>query len=46
MKRQVALLCALLVLIAGCKSPQVQQTVSRKNDYQQAYIYGFPMIAG
>jgi hypothetical protein len=29
----------------SCTNAPVQQAVSHKDDYQQAYVYGFPMIA-
>ena len=36
---------ALLLLVTGCNNHAVQDAVSHKDDYQQAYIYAFPMIA-
>ena len=43
-------LCCLVILIAtlatlSCTKEPVREAVSHKDDYQQAYVYGFPMIA-
>src|SRR5664279_6223464 len=41
-------LAALTLSWVGCsneKTGPVREAVSHKDDYQQAYIYGFPMIA-
>jgi hypothetical protein len=42
--------CSIVTLMAtlatlSCTNEPVQQAVSHKDDYQQAYVYGFPMIA-
>ena len=36
--------CASL-LISGCKNGPVKEAISHKDDYKQAYVYAFPMIA-
>src|SRR5271165_1784855 len=43
-------LCSVVVLMAmlatlSCTKEPVREAVSHKDDYQQAYVYGFPMIA-
>jgi hypothetical protein len=50
MKRssRVPIVCALSVvvsLLASCQNEPVREAVSHKDDYKQAYIYAFPMIA-
>jgi hypothetical protein len=45
MKKALIAVSALLLLDAGCKNTPVGEAVSHKDDYNQAYIYGFPMIA-
>jgi len=35
---------AVTLLFASCKGGPVQQAVSHKDDWKQAYIYGFPML--
>ena len=45
MKKVCLSVCALLFL-AGCQNGPVREAVSHKDDYQAAYVYGFPMIAG
>ena len=40
----IAILMATLATLS-CTNAPVQQVVSHKDDYQQAYVYGFPMIA-
>jgi len=35
----------MILLLVGCQSGPGKEAVSHKDDYQQAYIYGFPMIA-
>ncbi len=49
-KRLLVSLCMVCVLLAtvSCSKQEpgpVRQAISHKDDYQQAYIYGFPMIA-
>jgi hypothetical protein len=46
------LILALLILLAtfstvSCNKQEgpIREAISRKDDYQQAYVYGFPMIA-
>ena len=41
-----SLLIACLSTVSCNKQGPVSEAVSHKDDYQQAYIYGFPMIAG
>ena len=47
--RSLAVSFALVALLAtvACNKQEgpVREAVSHKDDYQQAYIYGFPMIA-
>src|SRR5208337_2322271 len=43
-------LCSVVVLMAmlatlSCTKEPVREAVSHKDDYQQAYVYAFPMIA-
>ena len=50
MKRVIAAVVVLLFGILGtvsCSKQEgpVREAVSHKDDYQQAYVYGFPMIA-
>jgi hypothetical protein len=46
-RRLVAVLeLVAILLIASCKQQgPVREAISHKDDYQQAYVYGFPMIA-
>jgi hypothetical protein len=37
----IAILMATLATLS-CTNAPVQQVVSHKDDYQQAYVYGFP----
>lgn len=37
-------LLATALLLAGCQNGPVKEAVSHKDDYKQAYIYGFPML--
>jgi hypothetical protein len=42
--------CSIVILMAAlatlsCTNARVQQAASHKDDYQQVYVYGFPMIA-
>src|SRR5271166_2715325 len=45
--RNLCFVVALLVLagVTSCTNEPVREAVSLKDDYKQAYIYGFPMIA-
>jgi hypothetical protein len=36
---------AFCFTLISCQSGPVHEAVSHKQDYQDAYIYGFPMIA-
>jgi hypothetical protein len=47
MKRYLAIAVLVVVGIVGCNKNEgpVREAVSHQDDYQQAYIYGFPMIA-
>lgn len=38
-------LVAVTLLLVSCQNGPVKEAVSHKDDYKQAYIYGFPMIA-
>ena len=42
-----ALILVAVIIMASCSKQEgpVREAVSHKDDYQQAYIYGFPMIA-
>ena len=40
----IVILMATLATLS-CSNAPVQRAVSHKDDYQQAYVYGFPMIA-
>jgi hypothetical protein len=46
MKKVYMSVCALLLFLGGCQNGPVREAVSHKEDYQQAYVYGFPVIAG
>ena len=46
MKKVCVSLCAPLLFLAGCQNGPVREAVSHKDDYPQAYVYGFPVIAG
>lgn len=37
-------LAAITLLVAGCQKGPVKEAISHKDDYKQAYIYGFPML--
>lgn len=37
---------ATAFFLVGCQNGPVKEAVSHKDDYKEAYIYGFPMIAG
>jgi len=41
----VALFLAASLALTACQTGPVREAVSHKDDYKQAYIYGFPMIA-
>ena len=41
----VTLLGALATVSCNKQQGPVREAVSHKDDYQQAYVYGFPMIA-
>ncbi len=47
-KSIVAVLVLATFLMVSCSKQggPVSEAISHKDDYQQAYIYGFPMIAG
>lgn len=42
--RIVFALTAVALLLASCQNGPVREAVSHKDDYKQAYIYGFPML--
>ena len=42
----VVLIVLALALSCSKREEPVREAISHKDDYQQAYIYGFPMIAG
>jgi len=39
------LIVGLLIVIAGCRRKSLNEGISHQNDYQQAYMYAYPMIA-
>ena len=41
----VLMLCWLIVSLSCSKKEPLREAVSHKDDYEHAYIYGFPMIA-
>ena len=43
--KSLLVLLTALFFSAGCQNGPVKEAVSHKDDYKQAYIYGFPMIA-
>ena len=43
--KSLLVLLTALFFSAGCQNGPVKEAVSYKDDYKQAYIYGFPMIA-
>ena len=47
MKKTLSLAVTLMSILAilSCTKEPVREAVSHKDTYQQAYIYGFPMIA-
>ena len=42
----VLVLATLLMVSCSKQGGPVSEAISHKDDYQQAYVYGFPMIAG